>query len=47
MDLDILIKPTHFLSTEEESIASIQFNGKIINMMLPTILYKFYLTLSL
>ena len=36
MDLDILIRLTHFLSFQEESIGSIQFNREIINMMLPT-----------
>ena len=34
MDLDISIKA--FPSFEEESIGSIQFNGEIMNMMLPT-----------
>ena len=35
MDVDILIRPIHFFSFEEESIGSIQFNGGII-MILPT-----------
>ena len=35
MDLNIL-RPKYFLIFKNESISSIQFNGKIINMMLPS-----------
>ena len=37
MDLDISIyKTNRFSSFEEKNIGSIQFNGEIINVMLPT-----------